>query len=202
MNSIIENIKSRRSVRSYLDEEVPKDLIEEIVEAGRYAPSALNKQPWEFIIITNKGLIRELSGVIREITKRILIMAPILRWFNRQLRDESTISAIRKTATSREDTVFYDAPVIIFIVSNQLDPWVEINCALAAQNMMLAAHSLGLGSCFIGRAILLSKDKRSSKKLGLKKGYKIYAALIFGYPREFPKKFPSRRKDNLICWKE
>ena len=71
MNYIIENIKSRRSVRSYLDQEVPKALIEEILEAGRFAPSALNKQSWEFIVITDKALIEKLSLSVRKIAKKV-----------------------------------------------------------------------------------------------------------------------------------
>ena len=201
MNYIIENMKSRRSVRSYLDKIPPRRLIEEILEAGRFAPSALNKQPWEFIVITNKELINELSCAIRKAIRKLFILSPILRLISRQLRDERTASAIRKTATSKLDTVFYNAPVLIFIVSNQSNKWVGTNCALVAQNMMLAAHSLGIGSCFIGRGLMLG-DKRLLKKIGLRRGYKIYATLSFGYAKELPKNAPQRRKDNLICWKE
>lgn len=202
MNYILENIKSRRSVRSYLDQKVPKRLIEEVLEAGRSAPSALNKQPWEFVVVTNKALIEKLSLSTRKTAKKVYALLPFLKLFKPDLRDERTIAAIRKTAGTDHDTVFYNAPAIIFIVSRHSDGWVPIDCALAAQNMMLSAHSLGLGSCFIGRASMLSRDRRLLKKIGIRRGYRIYTTLIFGYPKEFPKTTPQRRKDNLICWKD
>ena len=185
-----------------MSQEIPKKLIEEILEAGRFAPSGLNKQPWEFIVITNKKLIKELSLAITKTIKSLYIISPILKLISKQLRDERTFSAIRKTATSGHDTVFYNAPLVIFIVSNKQSKWVRTDCALAAQNMMLATHSLGIGSCFIGRGFLLSKNRRLLKKIGLRHGYKIYAVLVFGYPKEFPKSAPERRKDNVVCWKE
>jgi len=201
VNYILENIKSRRSVRSYLDQEVPKKLIEKILEAARFAPSALNKQPWEFVVVTDRELIKKISSSIRDLIKKVFLMLPILKLFVKKLKDDKSIAAIRKTATSTQDTVFYNAPVVIFIVSKHSSQWVKTDCSLAAQNMMLAAHSLGLGSCFVGRGLYLSKDKKLSMKIGLKKGYKIYAALTFGYPKEFSKNIPARKKDNLLCWK-
>lgn len=202
MNYVIENMKSRRSVRSFLDQKVPKKLLEEILEAARYAPSALNKQPWEFIVITNKRLIECLSAAITKIMKKIYAKSPILKIFNKRLRDERTFSALKKTATSKTDTVFYNAPALIFITSGVKDKWVETNCALAAQNMMLSAHSLGLGSCFVGRGFFVASSKALSENIGLGRGRKIYAVLAIGYPGEFPKNVPQREKDNLICWKD
>lgn len=202
MDYVIENIKSRRSVRVYLDQPVQKRLIEDILEAARFAPSALNKQPWEFIVITNKNLINELSSAIKKIIKRLFLMLPVLKLINKNLRDERTIAAMQKTAASAKDTVFYNAPAVIFIVTKSRDQWAAADCTLAAENMMLAAHSLGLGSCFIGRVKVLSLNKKLLRKIGIAPGYTIHAALIFGYPKEFPKTAPQRKKDNIICWKE
>jgi len=202
MNYTIENIKSRRSVRSYTDQKIPKKILEEILEAARFAPSALNKQPWKFIVITNKPLLDEISASITNSIKKIYALSPLLKLIVPRLRDEKTFAALKKTATNADDTVFYNAPALIFIVSNKKGSWVHTNCSLAAENMMLAAHSLGLGSCFIGRCDMLPKDKKLCKKIGLRSGYKIHASLVFGYPKEFPKTIPQRRKDNLICWKE
>jgi len=201
-NYIIENIKSRRSVRSYLDKDIPKELVEDIIEAGRYAPSALNKQPWEFVVISDKKLIKELSEIVTKKIKRIYSLLPILKLFSKRLRDERNISALRKTATIEGDTVFYTAPLIVFIVSSKKSRYIATDCALAAENMALTAHSLGLGSCFIGRGLFLSKNKTFYKKTGLGSKYKIHVCLVFGYPKEYPKSVPQRRKDNLICWKD
>lgn len=202
MNYIIENIKSRRSVRSYSDQQVPKKLIEEVLEAARFAPSALNKQPWEFIVITDKKLIEELSRAVKKTVRKVYGFLPVLKLLSASLRDERTAAALKKTAASDRDTVFYEAPLLMFIVSGSKDRWVKTDCALAAQNMMLAAHSMGLGSCFVGRGLLLHANKDLLRKIGMRRGVRIHAALTFGYPREFPKTVPQRNKENLTCWKE
>jgi nitroreductase len=201
MNYIVEAIKSRRSIRSYSDQEVPKKLLEEIIDAGRSAPSALNTQPWRFVVVTDRKIIRELSYAVRRVIKRIYSIFPILRFFMKEFRDDAIAGAVRKTATSDEDTVFYNAPALILIVSEKKGRWVGVNCALAAENMILAAHSLGIGSCFIGRGDVLAKCRPLLKKIGVDKEYKVYASVIFGYPKEFPKDVRERRKDNIISWK-
>lgn len=198
---IIENMKTRRSTRSYNAKPVERELIDRILEAARYAPSALNKQPWEFVVITDAALIRELSLDIKKQIKKVHGMLPLLRLMSRYLRDEKTVAAIKKTATSDTDTVFYNAPALILIASGEKSRWVETDCAIAAQNAMLAAHALGLGSCFIGRGMFLMRNKKFIKDIGLKQKHKIYATLAVGYPEEVRTDIPQRRKDNLICWK-
>lgn len=201
MNYIMEAIKARRSIRSYSNQAVPKELIEEILDAGRSAPSSLNTQPWKFVVITDRKIIDGISSSIKGFMKRIYAFLPVLRIFIGDLRDEKTAGAIRKTATSEGDTVFYGASVLILIVSENKGRWAAVNCALAAQNMMLAAHSLGLGSCFIGRGDVIKKCGFPLKALGIERRHSVRASLIFGYPKEFPKTAPERKKDNVISWK-
>ncbi len=200
-NYIIEAIKTRRSIRSYSGQAVPKETIEAILDAGRMAPSSLNTQPWKFVVITDKKLIDEISSSIKSFLKKVYALLPILSIFIKELRDEKVAGAIRKTATAQEDAVLYSAPLLILIVSDKKDRWTPVNCALAAQNMMLAAHSLGIGSCFIGRVDIIKKYRRFFQKLGIERKYSIQASLIFGYPKEFPKNIPERKKDNIISWK-
>jgi nitroreductase len=96
--------------------------------------------------------------------------------------------------------VFYSAPLVVLIVSGKKGRWVRTNCALAAENMMLAAHSLGLGSCFIGRTDVIKKSGFPVESIGLDKKHSAEAALIFGYPKEPVKNIPERKKDNIITW--
>ena len=175
--------------------------MEEIIDAGRFAPSSLNTQPWKFVVITDKKLIVELSLAIRKFIKRLYPLLPFLRLFIKELKDDMIVGAIRKTATSSDDTVFYGAPALVIIASDRKDHWVAVNCALAAQNMMLAAYSLGIGSCFIGRGDVIERRKRLLKKVGIEKGYKIQASMIFGYVKDDPKSAPHRKSDNILSWK-
>lgn len=203
MNEIMAHIKGRRSRRSFLDKGIPGERIEDIIEVGRYAPSALNKQPWKFIVVTNRGSIKRLSDIVKSVAAKTFRFLPVLKIFKRELRDQQVISAIKKTVSSDTDTVFFNAPLLILIVSNKdAGPYACKDCALASQNMMLYAHSLEIGSCFIGRADFLMRSKEAKDIIGLPPRHKIQAAIIFGYiPHENQTPVtPTRRGDNIINW--
>src|SRR3989338_4941848 len=186
MNEIMANIKNRRSRRAFLDKPIPDETIEEILEAARYAPSALNKQPWKFVVISNRETIRQLSGIIRDIALKITRLLPIFRIFRPELRDPRVVAAIKKTFSTDGDNVFYGAPLLILIISDKdAGRYAARDCALAAQNMMLYANSAGIGSCFIGRVDLLRMNRKGRDLLGFPLNYNIHAGLIFGYvPKE------------------
>jgi Nitroreductase len=128
-------------------------------------------------------------------------MLPILRLFIKDLKDDAVAQAMKRTATSDEDTVFYGAPALVLVVSDRKDHWAAVNCALAAENMMLAAHSLGIGSCFIGRGDVIGRCKGLLQKIGMEEGYKVHASVIFGYAKDQPKTVPHRKTDNILSWK-
>jgi nitroreductase len=159
-------IMGRRSVRAYRSEQVPDGVVEKILKAGAMAPSAMDRQPCRFIVITDKKKITELSGKVKD-------KAGILG-FGARLAERAKIM---------EDVIFYGAPLLILIVADK-DDWAPINCSLAAQNMMLRAYDLGLGSCFIGFARML--DREALRGLGMKDSQELYCPLIFGYPKEWP----------------
>lgn len=196
-NNVIENIRSRRSVRNFKRDGISGELIEKITEAGGFAPSALNRQPWKFIIIDDSGLIRELAEIARKRIRIIYKLTPFLKFLSKDLKDQRVINALKKTAMSDQDTVFYDAPLVIIIANDTRYKDTSTDCHLAAQNMMLAAHSMGIGSCFVGRGKAIPK-KILLKKFKLPRHYDICAHLVFGYPEEFIKTPPARKKDAVI----
>lgn len=178
MNSVIKAIKERRAVRRYKNKEIPESAINEIIDAGRYAPSAMNRQPWKFIIITNKSLIKELSDVM---TKKLLNIS----------------TRIRERMKTMEDPVFYSAPLLVFVLSEEGNEWVYADCGICSQNMMLAAYSLGIASCFIGMAKHIEGEK-ILEKLNISEGYKVINAVVFGYADEKPE-LKERKRDN-VAW--
>jgi nitroreductase len=101
----------------------------------------------------------------------------------------SIIEPIKNTSKQAYDDlvslkdIFYNAPVIIIIFGNKNIPSTVIDCSMAAQNMMLAAHSKGIGSCYIGNVIPALMDEKILKELGAPAGYKAVAPMIFGYPK-------------------
>jgi len=199
MNQVIENIKHRRSIRKYESRKISKELIKEIIEAGRYAPSAHDSQPWRFVVIENKEQIKNLSNHIKDWFKKRLVLGKIAGIFNKKIKSE--IESAKKRLFKEDDLFFYDAPLLVLVCAKPTRFSLQ-DCSLAAENMMLAARSLGIGSCWIGFAdLVINKNKGLMAKLGVPKGYKIMAHLIFGYPVKFPdKSYPRKEEANIIKW--
>lgn len=162
-------ILGRRAVREFEDGAVPDNVIKQILKAGAMAPSAMDAQPCRFIVITDRNKIKELSDKVKE---KMGVLG-----------HKSKHAGIRKM---KGDTIFYGAPCLILIVAER-GTWTEIDCALAAENMMLRAYDLGVGSCFIGFATVLKYDRITLRKLGIKDSQELYCTLIFGYPKKWPK---------------
>ena len=199
---VIEFIKSRRSIRKYRSEPVDKAMIEQIIQAGKYAPSAENTQPWKFIVITNPDVISDLSGKIKIEIKKLLKWRFISKIRHPELRDFETVKFLYGVSMVKQDSVFFQAPVVVFIVTEEKIFYDE-SCACCAENMMLAAHSLGLGSCWIGLAHFIGLNKKLLQSIGVPKDHHIAAVLIFGHPEGEPGK-PSIRKplSDVIKWIE
>lgn len=198
MNPIIDNIKQRRSIRRYKNKKIPRKLIKEMIEAGRYAPSAHNSQPWRFIVIKDKEKIRELSKYIKDWFRRRVTLGFFIGFFNKRINEE--LESAKKRLVE-EDLFFYNAPLLILICAKP-GRFSKENCACAAQNMMLAARSLGIGSCWIGFADMTINGSRGlMRDLGVPEGHKVMAHLIFGYPLKFPEKAIERKKEaDIIKW--
>ena len=202
MNDVFENIYSRRSVRNYKSTDVPDDIIRELIKAGTYAPTAMNRQPWRFVVIKNKEMIARLS----ERAKKL--------WLDGLDKvDESFDPQVKRLANVMqrpEFNVFYDAPVLILIfarASSHRGTFAEVenmfitdDCAAAAENMMLAARSLGIGSCWIGFGMPLDSDQEIRQELNVPDGYRLMAPLIFGYPVKDIEMAPPREADVILNW--
>lgn len=187
-NAVLDNIYQRRSVRNFSDKEVSDEIIKEIIRAGIYAPTAVNKQPWRFVVIKNKQLIEEYD----ERAKKAFLAA----YKDTENPDLVKFVQFLSKPTTR---IFYGAPVLILVFASP-DVINEHDCALAAENMMLAAQSLGIGSCWIGLAGGLGYDMEFLKEVGVPEGHKLIAPLIFGYPAKQNLKAPARNADVILNW--
>lgn len=191
MNSIIQNIKERRSIRRYLDKPVPKEIIKELIDAAVYAPSSHNRQPWNFVIVSKKEVIDGLSKDIKSWYKSIATLSMPLS-FIAEVR--KSVEEMSKRVKSEKDLFFYNAPCLIIIHAPKKRFFMQ-DCSCASQNMMLAARSLGIGSCWIGFAdIVLNKSNKMKKKLGIPLSHEVMATVAFGYPEKFPSQALPRRE--------
>jgi nitroreductase len=176
-NETLATIYQRRAVRKYKDKPVDKALIEQIIDAGRMGPSAMNRQLWKFYVLTDRDLIGSLSPLLVKVANKVLSWA--------HGADHSKTS----------DIIFHNAPVVIFITAPKKNEWAALDVGMCCQNMMLAAKSLGLDTCPVGFAKFLDKTDKISI-LGMSGSEQIQLALIVGYGDEKPP-VHERKKDNV-----
>lgn len=172
MNEVFENMKMRRSIRRYLPNEVPQELLDKIIEAGLYAASGLGRQ----------------SAIIVEVT-------------DRAMRDR--LMRMNAAVMGREGIdPFYGAPTIFIVLADRHAPTYLYDGSLALGNMMLAAHALGLGSCWIHRAkeeFESEEGKKLLRELGIEGDYEGIGHLAVGYADgEYP--VPPPRRDGRVFY--
>ncbi len=186
---VLKNIYSRRSIRSYLQKDVPDEILMELIKAGTYAPTAVNKQPWRFVVIKNRELIDHYGESAKK------------RWLenNKDPKDAHLIEMARMM-THENFKIFYGAPALILIFAHPEAFSPAQDCSLAAENMMLAGSALGLGSCWIGLGTPLGSDVQFLKDMGVPENYRLVAPLIFGYPKKADIKGPDRNTDVILKW--
>jgi nitroreductase len=190
-------ILSRRSVRLYRKDQVPEFMIKRILEAGRFSPSAGNCQPWKFVVVREPEII---DGITKDVVKICRLMSacydyrrPGFNW----LRPITKLLIRLKSADmhpvpfeivplmgSGKADVWWGAPTVIFIfkdVRGVSDPGLD--CGICGQNMVLAAHSMGLGTCWVGFARPAFEYLRKWKKrLGIEYPWKFASSLAVGWP--------------------
>ncbi len=187
-------ILKRRSIRLFKKKEVDKELLLRILEAGRFAPSAGNCQPYKFVVVTDRAINKEIDircarvlYRIKELylTKNRLKKALIylLSYLSVNKWDQRPIAAMEKIWREK-GVITFDAPVVIHILKDRRGiSSPDIDVGIAGENMALAAHSLGLGTCFIGFiASALPFAPSVRRLLGIKYPYELALSLCVGYP--------------------
>jgi nitroreductase len=191
-----EAIITRRSTRNYKPDAVEKDKLEIILNAGRYAPSGGNNQTNHFLIIQDKTVIAKLTSLAEAAFADMEIT-------------ENLYSSLKNSITraKKGGYVFtYNAPVLV-VVANRKDYGNNMaDCAVAIENMMIAANNLDLGSCWVNQLKWLNEDPDLLdylRSLGLKENERVYGSVILGYPATdtgLPDRKPLERKGNEVTW--
>lgn len=192
----LEFIKSRRSTRRFRDQAVARELIQQVVEAGRYAPSGGNSQSTHFLVISNADVLNRLAELVQQSFSRMEVTPGMYR---------SMVASIRASKTG--NYVFhYHCPVLI-VTANQRDYGNNIaDCACALENMMLQANALDLGSCWINQLRWLNEDPTilaCLRELGLGENERVYGALALGWAADgLPNRVPGEKTGNPVTWVE
>jgi len=204
VNPVIEAINKRRSVRCYEPKPVPRDVINTIIEAGNQAPSTMGMmkgvlrfQPWRFVVVENpefrQKLVQTALPIWRKIIEGTKEMDPEIY---------ENVMTLYEAMPEPKDMIYHSAPVIIFVIGPVGN---AVSCALACENIMLAAVSLGLGSCYVGFGAMVKGDADVVKALELTEGERIYGPILLGYPKDAPEKrfmdqHESRYVEPTIKW--
>ena len=162
MNETLTTIKNRYSCRSYTGEAVCREALEAISLAAVQSPSAMNQQPWEIIVLTNKALIDEMDSAVMDMLS--------------QQNDKALYTRMK----DRGGKIFYNAPCM-FIIAQKPD--TDIDCGIVCENIALAASSLGLGNVICklaGLAFNTIKGNEYKKKL-IPDGYEFGVAVLVGH---------------------
>lgn len=172
MNEILKAINERRSVRAYEPRTVPKDIIDAIINAGNNAPSAMNSQPWRFVVVEDDAVHKKMTEACVPNAKQLL--DPL------KTSDPERYKMIMKRYEELDDPIYYSAPVIIFVIGQ--GRYADLSCPLACENIMLAAFSFGLGSCWVAFGSFLTDNEELTGLLELNEDEKIFGPIIVGYP--------------------
>ena len=180
-----EAITGRRAVREYTDEAVDERTIRRLIDAAIHAPSAVNQQPWTFTVFRDQSLLDRIS---HDAKSHMLATMPA----------SSRSGHFQSLLDDPGYHIFYHAPVLILISAVAEAPWAVEDCALAAQNLMLAAHAAGLGPCWIGFAQSFLNTPDGKTMLGLPTVWMSVAPIIVGHAKAAPPPVP--RKQPEVRW--
>jgi nitroreductase len=182
---LMQAIRGRRAVRSYTARQIPRETILALVDAAIAAPSAMNLQPWSFAIVQD---VERLAGMSAA-AKRFLLASPL---------SDLALSSQRAALEDPAFDLFYGAPCLIVICARPPSRQASEDCCLAAQNLMLAAHASGLGSCWIGFARPWLEQPQIRASLGLLPDQIPVVPIIVGEPAMLPK--PAARHRPSVIW--
>ncbi|MCW3999431.1 MAG: nitroreductase family protein [Candidatus Bathyarchaeota archaeon] len=176
-------IKGRRSVRAYTDQPVSKEHLDAVLEAGVWAPTGMGRQPWRFIVIENKELIRYISDQTKQAVKK-------------------NMPSLAAQYSTDKDIICYNAPMLVLVCVEKDAQWASVDlldCVLAAQNMFLKAYELDLGTCYMGFINLLSSQPEVLRRMGVPENYTMMVPFITGHPKA-KQGSGKRNKPSILKW--
>ncbi len=213
MRDIIDVIVSRKSIRRYKPDPVPDEMIDKILEAARWAPTGENYQPWRFIVIRDQETRNKIGNL-----SKVGSGSRMTAWYcmgHMQKRFEKIADPVKRAEVLRfmysgEVSEFSkQAPVIIAVIGSLQVGSVDVpyDLSAATENILLEAHSLGLGACWVHGPVATTRDAKKFKEIlkiptGMNE-YKVIAYVAIGFPaeeRKHPR--PKLPLEDLVYWEE
>lgn len=186
MNELMKIITERRSCRRFKPEKIKDDELNEILNAGMRAPSGGNFQSTHFTVLQNKEILKQINVEVLKIFAK------------------SDVPYLQGLSKKENYDVFYNAPTVVVLSADSTAITPEEDAAVASQNMMLAAHSIGVGSCWVSFGVALAipeNREKFSKMLGLPENHYARHSIILGY-REGNMPGPMKIKEGRVNYIE
>lgn len=186
-------MKKRYSVRLFEQKPVSKEILNQIIEAGNLAPSSGNTkhieqagqkktiidyQPWRFVVVQNSEFQKKLFSTIEPFRSNFYdgLKTSVPEMYDRAMK-------LTEAMDEPKDLIFYSAPVVVYVIGSAGN---ATGCAMVCENIMLAAVSFGLGSCYVGFGALVKDNPEIVNTLELTEGERIYGPIVLGYPKVNP----------------
>ncbi|RJP84558.1 MAG: nitroreductase family protein [Desulfobacteraceae bacterium] len=208
-------IFSRRSTRAFKKKPLPDFMLRRILEAGRFAPSAGNSQPWRFAVVKSPEILAEMEKDAIKMTKimmffldytrsrfRNIFLKPLIKLIIRLMHNElhPVPYGLMNAIAEGRAPVFHDAPALILLFEDcrgVSSP--PMDTGICGQNMVLAAHSMGAATCWIGLIKLLMFDPKWKKFFKVKYPYRLNVCIAVGWPK-VDSDGPVEREVQLVEW--
>ena len=206
--SLVNLMQSRRACRNFKDQPVDRNILEDLVKIGITAPSGSNCQQWSFTILPDRKKVVDLGNKTAAFFKRLnkisekawlrttmkVIGKPELESYYQNFY-ETIKEGLAEWEDGGADPLFHGAPAAIVVGSETNASCPAEDALLATQNILLGAHSMGLGTCLIGFVIkAMEREKSIKQSIGMPDGEEAYAVIALGYPAETYQKVTGRRQ--------
>ena len=181
-----ETIKIRRSIRKFIDTNISKEIIEDLIDCARLAPSAKNRQPWKFVIVKDD---------IKNQIANIMIDKEKISKFSLERKIYNCNSSVLTTAKTIKES-----PILIIVLKNREDNWITgdlLSIGAAIEHICLRATDLGLGSLWIRDIVYTQKE---IAKLVGHENMEVISAISIGYSNENPNQKPRKNLDEVLEW--
>lgn len=193
--SMLDTLYARRAVRSYKPDPLDEATIRKLLDAAVHAPTAIHEEPWAFVVVQDKAALKRLSDWAKslageEAKHRDLLRAP---------GASSSAAHLASLLAEPSFNIFYNAGTLIVICGKPLSQYVTADCWLAAENLMLAACAMGLGTCCIGFAMPVLNTAEVKRELGIPGDLTAIAPIIVGVPSGVTPPVP-RKPPEILRW--
>jgi nitroreductase len=187
--TVMDAIYGRRATRDYTPRKIERGVIATLLKSAVYAPTAMHSEPWAFAVLQDRDMF---TGLTKRCGEQLKLEAHTL--------PPEQAGRLIGYFDDPNFNVCYNASTMIVIYGKPAGPFVAADCWLAAENLMLAACSMGLGTCVIGLAISALNTPAWKAKLGIPDEMTAYVSIIVGEPAGAPPLVP-RKEPEILVWK-